>query len=112
MRTPEPGPQKQHTSSELVGDVIQDARELASAEVDRLRGQAREVGHVAKIAGAGAGVLVIAGVMLAQALGFALVTLGMRPWLAFALIALAAGAAGAGVLLRARRAAQGATSAA
>jgi putative superfamily III holin-X len=78
---------------ELISGVIQDARELAVAEVDKIRAEAKKVGETAKLAGIGLGILIVATIFLGQALGFALVALGLPDWAAFGILALITGIA-------------------
>ncbi len=74
-------------AGDLISGVIHDARELAVAEVDKLKAEVKQVGRSATIAGVGLGFLIAATVLLGQALGFGLVALGVPAWAAFAILA-------------------------
>lgn len=74
-------------AGDLITGVISDARELAVAEVDKLKAEVKQVGRSAKIAGIGLGFLIAAVVLLGQALGFGLVALGVPDWASFAILA-------------------------
>jgi hypothetical protein len=74
-------------AGDLITGVLSDARELAGAEIDRLKAEVKQVGQSAKIAGVGLGFLIAATVLLGQALGFGLVALGVPEWAAFAILA-------------------------
>jgi hypothetical protein len=74
-------------AGDLITGVISDARELAVAEVDKLKAEVKQVGRSAKIAGVGLGFLIAATVLLGQALGFGLIALGVPDWAAFAILA-------------------------
>lgn len=74
-------------AGDLITGVISDARELAVAEVDKLKAEVKQVGRSAKIAGIGLGFLIAAVVLLGQALGFGLIALGVPDWAAFAILA-------------------------
>jgi hypothetical protein len=74
-------------AGDLITGVISDARELATAEIDKLKAEVKQVGQSAKIAGVGLGFLIAATVLLGQALGFGLVALGLPAWAAFAILA-------------------------
>lgn len=74
-------------AGDLITGVISDARELAVAEVDKIKAEVSEVGRKAKIAGVGLGFLVASTVLLGQALGFGMVALGVPEWAAFAILA-------------------------
>jgi hypothetical protein len=74
-------------AGDLITGVIHDARELAVAEVDKIKAELKAVGQSAKVAGVGLGFLITAAVLLGQALGFGLVALGLPAWAAFAILA-------------------------
>ena len=77
----------QEDPGELIAGVLHDARELAVAEVDKLKAEAKQLGQSAKITGIGLGILIAATVFLGQALGAALVALGVPAWVAFGILA-------------------------
>lgn len=81
-------------AADLITGVLADARELAVAEVDKLKAEVSNVGTKAKIAGVGLGFLVASAVLLGQALGFALIALGVPPWASFAILAVITAIAG------------------
>ncbi|MEO7093312.1 MAG: phage holin family protein [Polyangiales bacterium] len=81
-------------AGDLITGVIQDARELAVAEVDKIKAEIKQVGQSAKIAGVGLGFLIAATVLFGQALGFGLVALGVPAWAAFAILAVITAACG------------------
>lgn len=83
-----------HERAGLIGEVMDDARDLAGAEVDKLRAEARVVGESAKVIGTGLGVMMIAAVLLGQALAFGLVALGVVAWAAFTIVGLVAAITG------------------
>jgi hypothetical protein len=81
-------------AGDLITGVIHDARELAVAEVDKIKAELKAVGQSAKVAGVGLGFLITAAVLLGQALGFGLIALGVPAWAAFAILAAVATACG------------------
>jgi hypothetical protein len=83
---------------ELISGVISDARDLAVAEVDKLKAetvtQVKHVGEEVKIVSVGALILTVAAIMLGTAVSLGGVALGVPSWAAFALVAAVFGAAG------------------
>lgn len=81
-------------STEIIGDVIDDARELASAEMDKLRAEAKQVGETAKITGIALGILVMAAVMIGTAISLGLTAAGLPPWAGFGIVGMLAAIGG------------------
>jgi hypothetical protein len=79
--------------------MLHDAREMASAEVDKLKAEAKEVSSSAKIAGVGLGAIVVAALLLGQALAFVLVALGFPMWAGFLITAIVMGGGGGAIVL-------------
>jgi len=73
-------------TGELIGGVIDDARELASAEIDKLKAEAKQVGETAKLTAFGLGILIAAVVMLLTSASFGLMAAGLAPWAAFLIV--------------------------
>jgi hypothetical protein len=86
---------------------LHDARDLAVAEVDKLKAEAmiqvKSAGEGAKYGGAGLMLLTIAMMMLGVAIASGLAAAGLAWWLAFGLVAVAYGGGGAALLKRAQR---------
>jgi|SRR5882672_8275822 len=96
----------------LISGVLQDARDLAVAEIDKLKAEAmmqvKSAGEGAKYGGAGLVLLTMAVMMLGVGIAGGLASTGLAWWLALGLVAIAYGGAGAALLRRARRVASSA----
>ena len=83
---------------ELISGVLSDARDLAMAEVDKLKAEAvtqvKTVGEEVKIISVGALILAVAAIMLGTAVSLGVAALGVPPWAAFGIIAIAFGLTG------------------
>jgi hypothetical protein len=91
---------------ELITGVLNDARDLAVAEVDKLKAEARGMGAEVKVVGAGVMMLTVAVAMLGASLAFGLVELRLPAWAAFGAVALVFGACGLLFLWKRRAIAQ------
>ncbi len=89
-------------AGQLISGVLQDARDLAVAEVDKLKAEAitqvKSAGESAKYAGAGVLMLTMAVMMLGVTIAFGLAAAGLAWWLALGLVAITYGGAGAALL--------------
>jgi hypothetical protein len=96
-------------AGQLISGVLHDARDLAVAEVDKLKAEAmmqvKSAGEGAKYGGAGLMLLTMATMMLGVAIAFGLAAAGLAWWLALGLVAIAYGGGGAALLKRAQRSA-------
>jgi len=90
--------------SQLISGVLSDARDLAIAEVDKLKAEAlttiKGVGADIKLACAGFLILTVAAVLLGAAIALGLAALGLPSWLAFGLVGLTIAAIGGMFLKR------------
>jgi hypothetical protein len=93
-------------AGQLISGVLHDARDLAVAEVDKLKAEAmmqvKSAGEGAKYGGSGLVLLTIAVMMLGVAIAGGLASAGLAWWLALGLVAIAYGACGAALLGRAQ----------
>lgn len=93
--------------AQLISGVISDARDLAIAEVDKLKAEAvtqiKNVGEEIKIVSVGALILTAAAIMLGTALSLGVAELGVPPWASFGAIALVFAVTGI-VFIKKRRA--------
>jgi len=99
---------REEPPGELISGVLSDARDLAVAEVDRLKAEAKGVGQEVKVASVGILILTVGAAMLAVAIALGLVALGLPGWAGFGVVAIALGACG-GIVLERRKAIAGTT---
>ena len=89
-------------AGQLISGMLHDARDLAVAEVDKLKAEAmmqvKSAGEGAKYGGAGLMLLTMAMMMLGVAIAWGLASAGLAGWLALGLVAIAYGGGGAGLL--------------
>ena len=97
---------------ELISGVISDARDLAFAEIDKLKAEAvtqvKSVGEEVKIVSVGALILTAAAIMLGTSFSLGVAELGVPPWASFGVIAVVFAVTGI-VFIKKRRAIADAT---
>lgn len=97
---------------ELIAGVLNDARDLAVAEVDKLKAETitkvKDVGEEIKIASVGLLILTVSAIMLGITLSLVLVALGLPAWAAFGIVTVVFAVTGV-VFLKKRRASAEAT---
>src|SRR4051794_3574832 len=81
-----PNSARTEEASDLIAGVLTDARELAIAEVDKVKAEVKQVGQTAKTIGIALGVFIVGAVMLGEALGFGLFAAGLPMWASFAIV--------------------------
>lgn len=86
----------------LIGEVLDDAREIANAEIDKLKAEAKQVGETAKITGIAFGILIVAAMLIGTALSLGLVAAGLPAWASFGIVGVVAVLAGVLVARKAR----------
>ena len=82
-------------SRELIKGVLEDVKEIANAEVTKLKAEAHEVGDSAKYAGLGLAAITIAAILFGQTLAWVLVAIGLPNWAGFLIASVVMGGAGA-----------------
>jgi putative superfamily III holin-X len=93
-------------AGQLISGVLHDARDLAVAEVDKLKAEAimqvKSAGEGAKYGGPGLVLLTIAVLMLGVAIACGLAAAGLAWWLALGIVAIVYGGSGVALLKRAQ----------
>lgn len=71
---------------ELIGEVFEDARDLATAEIDKLKAEAKQVGETAKLAGVSLAFMITGAILLFSGFALGLAAAGLPTWVAFVLV--------------------------
>jgi hypothetical protein len=113
MPSPEIEHHRNEQPAELISGVISDARDLAMAEVDKLKAEAvtqvKTVGEEVKIVSVGALIMTVAAIMLGIAISLAIAALGLPSWAGFGIVAAVFGLASYVFITKRRAIAKAAT---
>jgi len=110
---PEPQKHPEHLdepTGALISGALDDARDLAVAEIDKLRAEAKDLGAEVKIVGIALAIMTVAVAMLATAIALGLVELHLPAWAAFGAVAIVFGGGGLVILSQRRTVAKAASS--
>jgi hypothetical protein len=90
----------------LIGGLVNGAKELAGAHIDRIRGELRDEVDAFKSglkeSAIAVGVIIVAAILAGNAIALGLSALGLEAWLAFAIVATVAAGIGIAILKRPR----------
>lgn len=98
-------PQRESVKS-LVGGIVSDARDLASAHLEQIRRESKEsvedLGETVRAGALAAAAMVVTLVAVCHALAITMVALGLPPWAAYWIVVVLASGVAALMLLRAK----------